>query len=111
MNHSAPSDSEQTPSPDPEASAPAAEAPEASASGLGPDLADESPPPVEGGHDLEPAVLALVFLAPPLALGGSAIGLLLYGGFAWNALGIGLVIGLAASIGFFFVVRRVFASA
>lgn len=80
-------------------------------SALGPDLAEETPPPVEGGHNLEPAVLALVFLAPPLALGGTAIGLLLYGGFAWNALGIGLVIGLVASIGFFFVVRRVFDSA
>ena len=78
---------------------------------LGPDLAEETPPPVEGGHNLGPAVLALVFLAPPLALGGSAIGLLIYGGFAWDALGIGLVIGLVASIGFFFVVRRVFDSA
>lgn len=78
---------------------------------LGPDLAEETPPPVEAGRDLEPAVLAVVFLFPPLLLGGTAIGLLIYGGFAWDALGIGLVIGLVLSIGFFFVVRRIFTEA
>lgn len=72
---------------------------------------DEAPPPpVEGGHDLEPIVLALVFLVPPIALGGSAIALAFAKELAWNPLAVGLVIGLVASIGFYFVVRRVFAA-
>lgn len=68
------------------------------------------PPPVEGGHNLEPIVLALVFLVPPIALGGSAIALAFAKDLAWNPLAVALVIGLVASIGFYFVVRRVFAA-
>ena len=72
---------------------------------------DEAPPPpVEGGHNLEPIVLALVFLVPPIALGGSAIALAFAKDLAWNPLAVALVIGLVASIAFFFVVRRVFAA-
>jgi hypothetical protein len=75
--------------------------------------ADETPPPppVEAGaQDMEPIVLALVFLVPPIALGGSAIALAFSKKLAWNPLAVGLVIGLVASIGFYFVVRRVFAA-
>ncbi|MBL4844810.1 MAG: hypothetical protein JKY65_04720 [Planctomycetes bacterium] len=75
-----------------------------------PDDTEATPPPVESGRNLEPVALAVVFLLPPIALGGAAIFLGLTRGLAWNPLAVGLVIGLVASIGFFFVVRRIFAA-
>ena len=66
------------------------------------------PPPVAGNESPEPAVVALVFLLPPLALGGTALGLLLAGGYGWNPLGVGLMLGLVASVVGFAVIRRIF---
>lgn len=75
-------------------------------------LGDETPPePVESGRNLEPIVLGLVFLVPPIVLGGSAITLAFAKNLAWNPLAVGLVVGLLASIGFYFVMRRIFAAA
>ncbi len=98
--------SSETPPPsEPPPAGQAEDAPDSTSSG------DEAPPPpVEGGHNLEPIVLALVFLVPPIALGGSAIALAFAKDLAWNPLAVALVIGLVASIAFYFVVRRVFAA-
>lgn len=99
-----------------EAQVPASEVPpsqEASPPGPGDVSAEDetAPPPVEAGaQDMEPIVLALVFLVPPILLGGSAIALAFSKQLAWNPLAVGLVIGLVASVGFYFVVRRVFAA-
>ena len=68
----------------------------------------KAPPPVAGNESPEPAVVALVFLLPPLALGGTALGLLLAGGYGWNPLGVGLMVGLVASVVGFAVIRRIF---
>lgn len=68
----------------------------------------EAPPPVAGNESPEPAVVALVFLLPPLALGGTALGLLVAGGYGWNPLGVGLIVGLIASVVGFAVIRRIF---
>ena len=68
----------------------------------------KAPPPVAGNESPEPAVVALVFLLPPLALGGTALGLLLAGGYGWNPLGVGLIVGLVASVVGFAVIRRIF---
>ena len=68
----------------------------------------EPPPPVAGNESPEPAVVALVFLLPPLALGGTALGLLVAGGYGWNPLGVGLMVGLIASVVGFAVIRRIF---
>ena len=69
----------------------------------------EPPPPVAGSsNEPEPTIVALVFLLPPLALGGTALGLLLAGNFAWNPLGVGLFVGLVVSVIGFGVIRQLF---
>jgi hypothetical protein len=69
----------------------------------------EAPPPVAGGGgDPEPAVVAMVFLIPPLAFGGAALGLILAYRLEWNPLGVGLFVGLVVSVLGFAVVRRLF---
>ncbi|MGE0712657.1 MAG: hypothetical protein AB7N76_09005 [Planctomycetota bacterium] len=96
---SEPQPSEPQPS-EPQPSEPAASAPPPEPS---------PPPPVAGSNqDPEPTVVALVFLLPPLALGGVALGLLLAGNFAWDPLGVALFVGLIASVAGFAVIRRLF---